>query len=68
VPPSLAGIPGLSLPIGFAKPEDESGEDCRLPVGLHMLAAHQNEETLFKIAHVLEQAIAPSISQHSPQL
>ena len=38
VPPSLAGIPGLSLPVGFARPEDGSGDSVELPVGLHMLA------------------------------
>ncbi len=32
VPPSLAGIPGLSLPIGFAAPEDGSGDTRELPV------------------------------------
>lgn len=38
VPPSLAGIPGLSLPVGFARPEDDSGDSVELPVGLHILA------------------------------
>ena len=55
VPPSLAGIPGLSLPVGFATPEDGSGDTVQLPVGLHMLAAHLGEERLFEVAHVLEQ-------------
>ncbi len=55
VPPSLAGIPGLSLPVGFATPEDGSGDTPSLPVGLHILADHLGEERLFQVAHVLEQ-------------
>lgn len=57
VPPSLAGIPGLSLPVGFARPEDDSGDSVELPVGLHILAWHEQEETLFRIAHVLESSL-----------
>ncbi len=37
VPPSLAGLPGLSVPVGFAKPEDGSGDTTEMPVGLHIL-------------------------------
>jgi len=32
---SLAGLPGLSIPCGFAKPGDE--EDIELPVGMQIL-------------------------------
>lgn len=35
VPASLAGLPGLSLPIGYALPED--GGKIELPIGLHIL-------------------------------
>lgn len=68
VPPSLAGIPGLSLPIGFAKPEDGSGDQVELPVGLHMLTGHLQEEKLFMVANVLEQAMAPEIQNQQPQI
>lgn len=68
VPPSLAGIPGLSLPVGFAKPEDGSGDQVELPVGLHMLAGHLQEEKLFAIAHVLEGALSDEISSKQPQI
>lgn len=68
VPPSLAGIPGLSLPIGFAKPEDGSGDQVELPVGLHMLTGHLQEEKLFMVANVLEQAMAPEIQSKQPQI
>lgn len=68
VPPSLAGIPGLSLPVGFAKPEDGSGDDVELPVGLHMLAGHLQEEKLFMVAHVLEQSISEEMKTKQPKI
>ena len=68
VPPSLAGIPGLSLPVGFAMPEDGSGDSIELPVGLHMLAAHLGEERLFEIAAVLERALAPNLAGKIPDI
>jgi len=52
IPASLAGLPGLSLPCGFAQSADTEKE--LLPVGLQMLCPRLEEEKLFKIAHVLE--------------
>lgn len=68
VPPSLAGIPGLSLPVGFSKPEDGSGDTVELPVGLHMLAGHLQEEKLFMVADVLERALAESLRDKHPKI
>ncbi len=68
VPPSLAGIPGLSLPVGFAKPEDHSGDSVALPVGLHILADHLQEEKLFMVAHILEQSIAAEMNNTPPKI
>ncbi|MEH6526898.1 MAG: Asp-tRNA(Asn)/Glu-tRNA(Gln) amidotransferase subunit GatA [Sneathiella sp.] len=48
VPASLAGLPGISVPAGL------SGEG--LPLGLQVLAKPFDEETLFKVAGVLETA------------
>ncbi len=48
VPASLAGIPGISIPAGL----DASGA----PLGLQILGRPFDEETLFKIAHVMEDA------------
>ena len=45
VPANLAGIPGLSVPIGFAG---------GLPVGMQILGPHFSEELLFKIGHFYE--------------
>jgi len=43
---NLAGLPGMSVPCGFV---DE------LPVGLHLVAAHFEEETLLRCAHQYQQ-------------
>lgn len=47
---SLAGIPGISVPCGKTKCE------CRLPVGMQMLAKHFDEARLLQVAHAFEQA------------
>ena len=48
VPASLAGLPGLSLPTGLS----QDG----LPLGLQLLGRPFDEETLIRVAGVLEQA------------
>lgn len=53
VPSALAGLPGISVPCGFATSQDAEKE--KLPVGLQLLAARLDEEKLLKIAHVFEQ-------------
>ncbi len=42
VPASLAGLPGLSLPCGFAE---------NLPLGMHLVAPHFQEGRLLSLAH-----------------
>ncbi|QFR38612.1 Asp-tRNA(Asn)/Glu-tRNA(Gln) amidotransferase subunit GatA [Candidatus Gracilibacteria bacterium 28_42_T64] len=54
IPASLAGLPGISVPAGFAESEDAEKE--KLPVGIQILTANLQEEKLFEIAHVYEQA------------
>lgn len=54
IPASLAGLPGISVPAGFATSEDAEAEE--MPVGLHILTPRFAEEKLFEIAHVFEQA------------
>ncbi|MEW6487758.1 MAG: Asp-tRNA(Asn)/Glu-tRNA(Gln) amidotransferase subunit GatA [Thermodesulfobacteriota bacterium] len=48
IPCNLAGLPGLSLPCGFAQ--------TGLPIGLQLLAAPFAEPTLLRAAHAYEQA------------
>jgi aspartyl-tRNA(Asn)/glutamyl-tRNA(Gln) amidotransferase subunit A len=50
VPPSLAGIAGLSVPAGFAT----SPSGSRLPIGVQMLAPPFAEERLFQVAAAWE--------------
>jgi aspartyl-tRNA(Asn)/glutamyl-tRNA(Gln) amidotransferase subunit A len=48
LPPSLAGIPGLSVPCGFSREG--------LPIGMQILGKHFDEETLMKVGYHFEQA------------
>lgn len=45
---NLAGVPGISIPCGFA-----SGN---LPVGLQLIGRHFDEETLLRVSYAYEQA------------
>ena len=49
IPVNLAGLPGMSLPVGFA---EDRGE--KLPVGLHIIAGQFREDKMFGVARVLE--------------
>ena len=52
LPASLAGLPGMSLPAGFAA----SGEGAGLPVGLQLIGNYFDEATLLHAAHAFQQA------------
>jgi len=56
IPASLAGLPGISVPCGFAESEDPLKE--KLPVGLQLLGPRLGEEKLLEVAHVYEQKAA----------
>lgn len=56
VPANLAGIPALTLPVGF----DENG----LPIGLQIMGNHFAEGTMLQAAYVLEQELA--VWKHHP--
>lgn len=47
---NLAGLPGLSLPVGL-------GNDSHMPVGMQMLGRAFDEETLLSVTYVLEKAL-----------
>lgn len=55
IPASLAGLPGISIPCGFALSHDAEKE--LLPVWLQLLAPRLQEEKLLEVAHVLEKAL-----------
>lgn len=52
LPASLAGLPGMSVPAGFATSEEGGG----MPVGLQLIGNYFQEGTLLHAAHALQQA------------
>jgi aspartyl-tRNA(Asn)/glutamyl-tRNA(Gln) amidotransferase subunit A len=48
IPVNLAGVPGISIPCGFAS----NG----LPLGLQIIGKHFDESTVYRVAHAYEQA------------
>jgi aspartyl-tRNA(Asn)/glutamyl-tRNA(Gln) amidotransferase subunit A len=54
IPASLAGLPGISVPCGFAESADSEKE--LMPVWLQILTPRLEEQKLFEIANVYEQA------------
>ncbi|MDD5770364.1 MAG: Asp-tRNA(Asn)/Glu-tRNA(Gln) amidotransferase subunit GatA [Candidatus Gracilibacteria bacterium] len=54
IPASLAGLPGISVPAGFTKSEDN--EKKLLPVGLQILTSQFSEQKLLEVANVFEKA------------
>jgi aspartyl-tRNA(Asn)/glutamyl-tRNA(Gln) amidotransferase subunit A len=49
---NLAGIPGLSIPVGFV-PSPDSGQ-VDLPVGIQILGPQFSEELLFQVGYAYE--------------
>ncbi|QED46476.1 Asp-tRNA(Asn)/Glu-tRNA(Gln) amidotransferase subunit GatA [Cytobacillus dafuensis] len=47
IPVNLAGVPGISVPCGFAN---------GLPLGLQIIGKHFDESTVYRAAHAFEQA------------
>ncbi len=58
LPPSLAGLPAMSVPCGFAPPT-EGGEP--LPVGLQLIAPAFEEERLCAVGHAWERIAPPPL-------
>jgi aspartyl-tRNA(Asn)/glutamyl-tRNA(Gln) amidotransferase subunit A len=52
LPASLAGLPGMSVPAGFAS----SGRPAGLPVGLQLIGNYWQEAQLLHAAHAFQQA------------
>jgi aspartyl-tRNA(Asn)/glutamyl-tRNA(Gln) amidotransferase subunit A len=52
IPVNIAGLPGISVPCGFATTEDGT----RLPIGLQILAKPFDEATMFRAAYAYEQS------------
>jgi aspartyl-tRNA(Asn)/glutamyl-tRNA(Gln) amidotransferase subunit A len=52
-PASLAGMPAMSIPCGFAHPNDD--DTIELPVGLQLIAPQFEETRLFQLGHIFQQ-------------
>ena len=52
LPASLAGLPGMSLPVGFASAEADKG----MPIGLQLIGNYCQEARLLNAAHRFQQA------------
>jgi aspartyl-tRNA(Asn)/glutamyl-tRNA(Gln) amidotransferase subunit A len=52
LPASLAGLPGLSLPVGFAR----AAADAGLPIGMQLIGNYFQEARLLNVAHRFQQA------------
>ena len=50
LPPSLAGIPAMSVPIGLA-------DEDKLPVGLQIVAPFMNDDRMYRVAGAVEAAL-----------
>lgn len=59
-PASVAGLPALSMPCGFASKAGAcrtgTSDQVQLPIGLQLIAPHFEEERLFTVGHAYEQA------------
>ncbi|MDR3642167.1 MAG: Asp-tRNA(Asn)/Glu-tRNA(Gln) amidotransferase subunit GatA [Candidatus Doudnabacteria bacterium] len=53
IPGSLAGLPALSIPCGFAKPADD---DVELPVGLQIIGPQWGEQKILNVGYAYQQA------------
>lgn len=66
IPASLAGLPGLVVPVGYAVPEDDA--NIELPVGMQILGPVLAEEKCLMVGHVLEQKLKTKIGAKKPMV
>lgn len=66
IPASLAGLPGLVIPAGYASPEDDPS--TLLPVGVQILGPVLWEEKCLMVGHVLEWALKQKIEAKKPKV
>lgn len=53
IPGSLAGLPALSVPCGFASPADEPS--VKMPVGLQIIGPQWGEQKVFNVGYAYQQ-------------
>ncbi|MBV8423795.1 MAG: Asp-tRNA(Asn)/Glu-tRNA(Gln) amidotransferase subunit GatA [Candidatus Eremiobacteraeota bacterium] len=64
IPVSLAGLPSISVPCGWAKPEDG---DAEMPLGLQLTTPLFGERLLLGCAHAYERATQHA-KKHAPRI
>jgi len=52
LPASLAGLPGMSIPVGFARSETDMG----MPIGMQLIGNYCQESRLLNAAHRFQEA------------
>ena len=52
LPASLAGLPGMSIPVGFAQATADRG----MPIGMQLIGNYFQESRLLNAAHRFQQA------------
>lgn len=55
IPVNMAGLPGLSLPIGF--------DDNNLPIGMQIIANRYNEAIIYQLASFIEKELNLNLNQ-----
>ena len=53
IPGSLAGLPALSVPCGFGRPEDD--KNAELPIGMQIIGPQWGEEKVFQVGYAYQQ-------------
>ncbi len=66
IPASLAGIPGLTVPVGYTSPADDTTVD--LPVGLQILGPVLWEEAVLMVGNVIEAAMRGIVESKKPKI
>jgi aspartyl-tRNA(Asn)/glutamyl-tRNA(Gln) amidotransferase subunit A len=66
LPASLAWIPGLTVPVGYTSPKDDTTID--LPVWLQILGPLLWEEKILMVGHVIEQAMKGIVESKKPKI
>ena len=66
IPASLAGIPGLTVPVGYASPADDATVD--LPVGLQILGPVLGEEVVLMVGNLIEVAMRGIVESKKPKI
>jgi aspartyl-tRNA(Asn)/glutamyl-tRNA(Gln) amidotransferase subunit A len=66
LPASLAGLPGMSVPVGFSSghmQDGETGSGKPLPVGLQLIGNYLQEARLLNVAHQYQLATDHHLQQ-----